>query len=249
MLRPVLPLAILALGVTGTLIHAATPALAALGPVADIEWSYRAAPEPHLRVIHDGMNSTFDADELPEVMDALAAASPRSPGEAVSFSLAREAGALACSGVATGRTTAAGTCRFDPSGAFVAGLTERGLRPEDGDELLALALVDARMASVDALSRAGFNIEEAQDLIAVAALEVSAQYAAELRGAGLVIDELEDLIAARALDLDAEWLEGMAAAGYPNLTVNRAIAMRALDVTPEYARRMKQVVAALGEPM
>ena len=41
--RPFLPLAILALGVTGTLIHAAGPSS---GPIGGIAWSYRAEPEP-----------------------------------------------------------------------------------------------------------------------------------------------------------------------------------------------------------
>ena len=85
--------------------------------------------------------------------------------------------------------------------------------------------------------------------LALLALGVTAGFAEELKGAGLAIDDLEDLIAARALELDAAWLSEMAAAGYPNLTVEQAIQMRALDVTPDYARRMKQVAAALGESM
>ena len=194
MLRPFLPLALLALGVTGTLIHAAGPST---GPIDDIEWSYRADPEPRLQITRKGMNSTFDASELPEIMETLAAASPRSPGEAVSFSLAREAGALACSGRTTGDGDAEGTCRFDATESYLAALAERRLRPEDDTELLALALVDARIALVDGLSRAGFRIEEAGDLIAVAALDVTAGFAEELKGAGLAIDDLEDLIAAR----------------------------------------------------
>ena len=251
MLRPVLPLAILTLGVTGSLIHAATPA----GPrrihtIEGIQWSYEADQEPHrMQLVHEGMQASLDESEAPEIMDVLAAASPSSPGEAVSFSLAREAGALACEGKTTAGGELEGTCRFDPSEGYVAALTERGLAPEDDDTVLALALVDARLASVDALSRAGFRIASAEDLIAVAALHVTGEFAAELREAGLVIDNVDDLVTARAVDLDAAWIKGMAEAGYPNLTVNRAIAMRALDVTPDYARRMKQVVAALGEPM
>jgi hypothetical protein len=251
MLRPVLPLAILTLGVTGSLIHAATPAAPRqFHTIEGIEWSYRADQEPHrMQLVHEGMQASLDESEAPEIMDVLAAASPSSPGEAVSFSLAREAGALACIGKTTADGDAEGLCRFDPNDDYVTGLTERGLAPEDDNTVLALALVDGRLASVDALSRAGFRIESAEDLIAVAALHVTGEYAAELRGAGLVIDNVDDLVTARAVGLDAEWLTAMAKAGYPNLTVNRAIAMRALDVTPDYARRMKQVVAALGEPM
>lgn len=250
MLRSAIPLAALGLAVTGTLIHAATPRTSnPLAPIKDIAWSYRSDAEPQLQVVHEGMNASFDASELPEVMAVLAAASPRSPGEAVSFSVAREAGALACTGRRDADGDAAGTCRFDPNEDFAAKLTARGLAPEDGSEMLALAVVDARMSLVDALSQAGFRMEDAGDLVAVAALNVTARYAEELKGAGLVVDELQDLIAARSLKLDAGWLSAMAKAGYPNLTVEHAIQMRALDVTPEYARRMKQVAAALGEPM
>jgi hypothetical protein len=249
MLRPILPLAVVALGITGTLLNAAPPsAQGATATMEGIEWSYRAGEDPQLRLQHEGMNSTFDTSELPEIMGMLAAASPRSPGEAVSFSLAREAGALACNGRTGADGDAEGTCRFDPSERYVADLTARGLAPEDGDTVLALALVDARIALVDDLSRAGLPLEDAEDLIAVTALNVTADYAAELKGAGLVIEDTGDLVAARALDLDAAWLKEMAEAGYPNLTLENAIGMRALDVTPDYARRMRQVVAALGEP-
>lgn len=247
MLRPAIPLAAAALALTGTLIHAATPSTAPFGAVENIEWHYRGGSDPQLQLVHEGMNASLNSNEVPEIMAVLAAASSRSPGEAVSFGLVREAGALACAGRADGDGGAEGACRFDPSEAYVAELTAQGLRPEDDGELLALAVVDARMSLVDGLSRAGFEIDEAGDLIAVAALDVTAGYADELKGAGLVIDELQDLIAARALELDADWLNAMAAAGYANLTVERAIQMRALDVTPEYARRMKQVAAALGE--
>ena len=248
MFRPILPLAILALGISGTLIHAAGPSPHPIRAIEDIEWSYAGGDNPHVRLTHDGMNSTMDTDDLPRVADGLAATSSN-PGEAVSFDLAREAGALACTGEWAAQGTAHGTCRFDPDQAFVAALAGRGLRPQDSDEAFALALVDARVAEVDALERAGFDLTEVDDLLAVSALEVTAEYAGELRAAGLAIDELDDLVAARALEISPHWLAEMAEAGYPGLTTDQAISMRALDVTPDYARRMKRVASAVGELM
>ncbi|HTM94569.1 MAG TPA: hypothetical protein VL100_01945 [Croceibacterium sp.] len=248
MFRPILPLAILALGVSGTLIHAAGPSPHPVRAIDDIEWSYAGGDNPRVRLTHDGMNSTMDTNDLPRVADGLATASS-SPGEAVSFNLAREAGALACTGAWGTNGKARGTCRFDPSEAFVGELAARGLRPEDSDEAFALALVDARVGEVDALERAGFDLTEVDDLLAVSALEVTADYAGELRTAGLAVDELDDLVAARALEISPRWLVEMAEAGYPGLTADQAISMRALDVTPDYARRMKRVASAVGELM
>jgi hypothetical protein len=215
-----------------------------------IDWTYGAesgAPATQLRFSHESSTSSFGPDDMPEIMGELAAASLASPGEAVSFSLAREAGALACTGRATEPGHAAGTCRFDPDERYVAELARRDLFPEDSKEVLVLALVDGRTALVDGLLRLGYGFEDVDDLIAVAALDVTPAFAEGLRGAGLVIDELDDLIAARALGLDAEWLMAMARAGYPELDIEQAIQMRALGVTPDYAQRMSRVLSAVGE--
>ena len=215
--------------------------------IDDIAWSYRAASGPEskavLRFTRDDMSSTFDPSDLPEIMDALAA-SPDTPSGDISFSLAREAGALACAGRTTAQGRAAGTCRFDPDERFIAGLAARDLHPEDIEELLGLALVDARLASVDGLSREGFSLEDVGQLMAVSPLDVTPAFVAELREAGLVATETDDLIAACALEIDGAWVKAMAEAGYPDLGIEKAIQMRALGVTPDYARRMVRVMRA-----
>lgn len=217
-----------------------------------IDWTYGADTShgthaPQLRFSHEGSMSSFGTDKVPEIASELAATSLASPGEAVSFSLAREAGALACTGRVLGAGRAAGTCRFDPNERYVAELARRDLFPEDSKELLVLALVDGRIALVDGLMRLGYGFEDVDDLIAAGALEVTPAFAEGLRDAGLVVDDLDDLIAARALGLDAEWLMAMARAGYPDLEIEQAIQMRALGVTPGYAQRMSRVLSALGE--
>ena len=250
-------LAVLTLFAAAPILPQATALSAAEAPprtypaIDRIDWSYRDDEEPgrtkQLRFSHNGMVSSYSPDEAAGIMGELATASLASPGEAVTFTVVREAGALACSGRVERAGSASGACRFDPGKPFTDALSRRGLPPEDSDDVLALTLVDARIASVDGLLDQGYRFDDADDVIAVAALDVSPAYAAELRGAGLKIDDLDDLVASRALHVDAAWLGEMARAGYPGLKVEQAIQMRALGVTPDYAKRMSRVLSALGE--
>jgi hypothetical protein len=249
MFRPVVPLAVLALGISGTLIHAAGPSTEPVRAIDDIEWSYARGDHPSIRLTREGLSSTMNLSDVPAAASGFAAGSSSNPDDPVSFDLAREAGSLACTGEWFANDRARGTCRFDPSAAFVSALAARGLRPDDSGEALALALVDAHVGEIDALEHAGFDLADVDDLMGVAALDATAEYAGELRAAGLAIDELDDLVAAKALEICPRWLSEMAEAGYPNLTIDQAISMRALDVTPDYARRMKRVASAVGELM
>ena len=229
---------------------AARAAPGAFAPLTDIEWSYatRARDEegrPYLRFARDGMNSAMGAENLPEAADALAAVSSASGGEPVAFAVTREAGVLACSGRVTGRGRAAGTCRFDPDADFVAALAAKGLVPEDVEELLGLAFVDARLASIDELSRAGFVVADVDELAAVAALEVTGAYAIELRAAGLQPEDLDELVSAKAVGVEPGWIAEMAEAGYAGMEMERAIELRALGIDADYARRMARVMRAM----
>jgi hypothetical protein len=217
-----------------------------------IGWSYdedghRRGPGQQLRFFHDQSSSSIGRADSPDVQAILATIESARPGDPLSFRLARDAGVLVCSGRAEGDGRASGTCRFDPDRDFAVGLARRSLPPEDSGELLALTLVAAHLATVDALVTQGFRFERAGDLIAVAALGIDPAYAGELRDAGLKVDELGDLIAARALKIDAAWLRDMAGAGYPDLAIGQAIQMRALGVTPDYAMKMARVLRVVGE--
>ena len=244
-IRTILAGALLALTAAPCLSREAYPA------IDDIEWTYgeetgSRSDRPSFRLSRDGHMSSFDGTEAETFMGKRVTASLSSPGEAVSFTVWREAGTIACRGTVVSVGRASGTCRFDPDQAFAGELQARELAPENSDELLVLALVDARMASVDALSREGFAIDEVDTVVALAALDVTPAFARSLRTAGLAIDDTENLIAAKAVGIDAAWLQGMAEAGYADLDADRAIQMRALDITPDYARKMSRVMAALG---
>lgn len=221
-------------------------------PIETIRWSYGDERYPggtheQLRFKYDRSNSSIGSDDDPQVRSVIRAIAQAAPGQAISFSLAREAGTIACRGRAEASGRAGGTCRFDPANGFATELARRGIAPKDSDGLLALTLVDAHLAALDGLAGQGFRFDDAGDLIAVSALGVTPAYAGELRAAGLKVDELANLIAAKALKIDAQWLGEMARAGYPGLAVGQAIQMRALGITPAYAMRMARVLRAVGE--
>ena len=223
----------------------------AFAHIADIEWSYGE----ETRVGHHrgalqfrrkgGEMSSYGEAEAAAILGQDFAASLASPGVAASFSMRREAGTLACSGKVVAAGRAAGSCRFDPDAGFAGALQQRGLAPEDSEELFVLALVDARLASVDGLLRERFEFDDVDTVVAISALEITTDFARALREAGLEIDDIDNLIAAKAVGVDPAWLQGMADAGYPNLHAERAIEMRALNITPDYARKMSRVIAAL----
>jgi hypothetical protein len=225
-----------------------TPAAApAIAPMADIEWSYATRArddhgEPYLRFEREGMNAMMGINDLPEAEAALASTAP---DQAVAFAAVREAGTLACAGRVTVPGRAGGTCRFDPDRSFVAALTARGLVPEDDEDLLGLAFVDARLGSIEDLSRAGFAVTTIDELMTVSALQVTGAYALELRDAGLQPEDLDALASAKAVGVEPGWVSEMAKAGYPGLDLDKAIELRALGVTTDYARRMARVARAM----
>jgi hypothetical protein len=231
---------------------AAATEVASDRPIETIRWTYDDERFPggstrQLRFLHDRSESSVEPVGDPDVQRIIDTIQHAAAGQPLSFGLSREAGALACTGEAGQDGRGAGTCRFNPSARFAAELSRRGIAPNGSDEMLALTLVDAHLATVEALTGSGFRFDDAGDLIAVTALDIDAAYANELRGAGLRIDKLGDLIAAKALKIDAKWLREMGSAGYPNLAVGQAIQMRALGVTPDYAMKMDRVLRAAGE--
>ena len=222
-------------------------------PIDAIRWTFgdESSGDRHsarqLRFSHGHSNSSISPDRDPEVQRVVDAIARAAPGQTLSFALTREAGTISCSGRADDGGDGSGTCRFDPDPSFAAALAAREIAAKDSEEMLALTLVNAHLATADGLAGEGFRLGGAGDLIAVSALGVTPAYAGELRGAGLKIYEIGDLIAARALKIDASWLGAMADAGYPNLEVGKAIQMRALGVTPDYAMKMAHVLRQVGE--
>ena len=171
--------------------------------------------------------------------DRLSEASGLESDGPVRFVIAAGAGRTECAGMRR-----EGRCRFVSSPAYETGLAQRGVKLERRRDLLALALVDARLALVDELSRDGLAPANSGHLVAAAALGVTGAWAHELKEAGLAIAEFDNLVAARALKLDGSFIREMAAAGYPRLSARQAITMKAVGVTPAYAEAMNRVADA-----
>jgi hypothetical protein len=216
---------------------------APLGPlvVEDLTWRMAADGPPRSVEIRTGDSRSNVSVEVARFSSA---AGLEGDGP-VRFTLNREAGRTDCSGARKGRT-AKGTCRFVSAPAFEQGLAERGVHLGPRTNLVALALVDARVALVDDLSREGLPVADTGQLIAASALKVTGDYVHELKAAGLQLDKLGDAFACRALDVDGAFLSRMALAGYPRLSVNQAITMKAVGVTPEYAAAMNRAVGAVN---
>lgn len=212
------------------------------GPIAWTASPARAGGQPHVAFTFGRGNTTSvaldSAADLQPLRRALGKAGP------VAFTLDREPGDLACTGTIAATGRGRGTCRFTADPGFAQDLAARGL-PLRGreQELVSLAILGARLASVDALEAEGARPTHVDQFIAATALDVTAGYVRELKGAGLRIGSFEDLIACRALKVDAGYVRSLASAGYRSLSSHDIIAMKAVGVTGAYARSINAPAA------
>lgn len=210
--------------------------------LSDIAW--KATPAngkgmPHLRVSRRKSSSDVAIDGSRRDLAGTEAAL-RSGGGPVSFTIAHEAGRLACSGSLNSAFDGAGTCRFTADPRFEAGLASRGLAPEDRGDLLAMLLVDATTELADGLTAEGLRLKDDGDLIAAAALKVTPAYVRDLKSEAMVLTDVGDAIACKALAVDGAYVRGLAAAGYRGLSAEDVVGMKAMGVSPAYARAMNR---------
>ncbi|PAL20319.1 hypothetical protein [Sphingopyxis sp. GW247-27LB] len=212
--------------------------------LTDIRWDILPAggkgagdDEPHLRIRSDRSSSSLALDgSRPEV----AAAKRALAGGAgpVAFTVAHQAGTLACDGRLSRRYEGKGDCRFTADPGFEQALAKRGIAPDERRDLLAMLLVDATVELADGLADAGLRAEDAGELIAAAALHVTPAYVRDLRAAPMKLASLDDAFACRALGVDAGYVRELADAGYTKLSVEDVVSLKALGVSGDYARRM-----------
>jgi hypothetical protein len=210
--------------------------------LSDIAW--KAMPgdadrEPHFRVSHKSSSSDVSIDGDRAELGA-ARAALGGPAGPISFSIAHQAGTLACSGALKGAFDGSGSCRFTSDPAFETALAKRGLAPEHRRDLLAMLLVDATIDLADGLTEAGVRPKDTDDLIAAAALEVTPAYVRDLQSQAMALTDVEDAIACKALGVDGAYVRGLAAAGYRNLDADDVVGMKAMGVTGEYAQAINR---------
>lgn len=100
-------------------------------------------------------------------LDGLTAAQLASEsGAPVTFRLNRDAGSIACEGVAR-RWHGTGECRFQPNPGFAAALAERGYGGGGDGQLFSLALYDLGYPFFDELKRQGYDRTTVAELVSL----------------------------------------------------------------------------------
>lgn len=161
----------------------------------------------------------------------------------VRFAPARDAGRLSCEGQAqNGR--ASGSCGFEGSQAFAAGLERRSVRGAEGVHLLHLALCDFDLTTLDEFERLGYPRPSLDEVMAMAVHGVDGEYARGMAEAGYRPGDANDLVAMRIHGVTPAYVRDIAANGpaWHNLPASDLLALRIHGVSPEFARGM----AALG---
>src|SRR5690606_36962092 len=180
---------------------------------------------------------------------ALAAAKRALAGTAgpIAFTVAHQAGTLACDGRLSRRHEGKGGCRFTADPGFEQALAKRAIPPDDPSDLLAMLLVNVTIELADGLAVDGLRPANADQLIAAAALHVTPAYVRDLRAAPMKLGSIDDAFACRALGVNAAYVRELAGAGYTDLSVEDVIAMKALGVSGNYARRMNAAAAEVSQ--
>lgn len=207
----------------------------------EIRWTVsppqRPGAQPDMRIRHNGGHSSFTLEAGKSDLVATSATLGSRTAGAVTFSIEREPGLLACHGMLVRAHEGGGKCRFAPDAAFLASLRAHGLGPTRPADLLTMALVDVDLALIEGLKQQGLIPRTINDIIAAAALKVTPDYVRSLKTAGLSLNSLDDAIACRALGVDEAYVRGIIAAGYQP-SASELIAMKATGATPEYAKKM-----------
>jgi hypothetical protein len=212
---------------------------------------------------HNVSSHDIDPAEL-----GLRAALSASAESKVAFTIVRDAGSFACSGVAGGGR-AAGTFVFTPSEAFLAAMRERGYPELSAHQALQAASLDLTLAFVDGLIAAGYRglpfekliafralgidgdyaramqgafrgkTISAEDLIPLRALGVNERFVGEMRDAGLDVPGPKDAVRLRALNVDLAYVRELAAVGYAHLSFEAVMQLRALGIDAAYIKRVQ----------
>ncbi len=171
------------------------------------------------------------------------AAALASPGTSVSFRLTREAGSLACQGIA-GRQRGTGDCRFEPNRRFAQALARRGIgSPTDG-QLFYLAVNNVGLDLAEELDRSGYPRPTLDKFVEAGIFGVRADYVREMRALGHRPETLASLVQMRIHGVTPAYVRELAAAGFkPD---SKALSTLALHgVSPAYIHEMRRLEPSL----
>ncbi|HEV7683958.1 MAG TPA: hypothetical protein VGO68_17640 [Pyrinomonadaceae bacterium] len=164
-------------------------------------------------------------------------------GGPVSFSLAREAGTIACEGTfRDGKGS--GTFRFTRNPAFVSGMKSRGFDFEAAsswskgqlseDKVFTAAALNVTTALADDLLSAGFGKLRVEDLFKATIFKIDSTFMREMKATGYPNMDMEDLVKARIFKIDAEFVRQATQMGFNKEPFESLVKMRIFKVTPEF---------------
>jgi len=156
----------------------------------------------------------------------------------VKFRLAREAGTFDFEGIfRDGR--GAGVWTLTPSQAFIGEMRSRGFDNLSEEKLVASAMLDVRVKTVDDLKAAGFDHLSMEDVIKATIFKITPEYIGELKSLGFENLGLEELVKGRIFKIDAAFAREVKEMGYGQESMEALVKMRIFKVTPEFLREMK----------
>lgn len=158
-------------------------------------------------------------------------------GNAVKFSLVREAGTIECEGSFTdGRGS--GTFRFTPNAGFISAMESRGFGRLNEDKLFAATTLDITSTFADEVISMGFKNLDFEDVFKARIFKVTPQFASEMTSIGFPNLDMEDLVKARIFKIDSEYARQIAAMGFSNDSLEDLVKFRIFKVTPEFLREV-----------
>ena len=205
---------------------------------APIEWTIRGATEPgrvQLEISRRTAHSQWTTGHTVDLatLDGLTAAQLAGDGGPVSFRIVRDAGTLACEGVARrGRGT--GQCTFAASAAFAEALDRRGIGRPSATEQFSMALNDIGYAYVDALARLGYATPRASELADAGNHGVTLAYLTGMGAHGYRVGSLPVLIRMRDHGVTPDYVEALAASGVRDIPADGIVRLRDHGVMPGF---------------
>ena len=156
----------------------------------------------------------------------------------VKFRLVREAGTFDFEGMfRDGR--GAGVWTLTPSQTFIGEMRSRGFDNLSEEKLVASAMLDVHVKTVDDLKAAGFDHLSMEDVIKATIFKITPEYISELKSLGYENLDLEELVKGRIFKIDAAFAREVQEMGYGREPMEALVKMRIFKVTPEFLRDMK----------
>jgi hypothetical protein len=163
-------------------------------------------------------------------------------GGPIRFRIAREAGTIACEGVARGGR-GIGDCRFTPDEGFADELARRGIGRPNSEEQFHLAMAGVGRPLIAELERQGYPRPSLSQLVAIGIHGADLDYLRGLDAIGYRLGSLDRLVEFRIHGVTPQYISEIASLGgeFRQMPPERLVEMRIHGVTPALARAMAEL--------